>query len=304
MKTSLESLQFHLTNRCNLGCVFCWRSYKNRQSLEEIDFGRFVELCKDACNLEPEEITISGGGEPLLRKDLCLEMADIIKENKIRGNLITSGIPLDREVCKKLVEIGWDEIIFSIQGYNAKMDDEIRQMEGSFKKTINNIKGLFQERGGEEKPKTRFQVVLTKYNSQNLPAFLEMAEGLGVEIVNFRLVNERGRNLSPRQDKKFRKNLKECEKLANNYSIDFRKEFELDGSSEENCSKPFRELVLFADGRVGPCCNFFEDLESNNLDRIRGKTLKDVWKGKKFEGLRKKFENKNYPKRCAECLKS
>lgn len=302
MKPDLKSLQFHLTNRCNLGCIFCWKSHENKQSLSGISKGKFLDLCRDACEMKPEEITISGGGEPLLRKDLFMKMASMIKNNDIRGNLITNGVLLDEKVSKRLVDEGWDEVIFSIQGYNAKMDERIRNSKGVFEETLESIRLLNKTKNGNEKPKVRLQIVLTKYNSDCLNSYIELANQLDVDVVNFRTVNEKGDELSPEIGQGFVKDIKKAEKLSKKYSIDFRKEFALEGQIDSECRKPFQELVVFADGRVSPCCDFFESVGSELLPKVGSRSLKEIWEGERMVKFRKMFQMKEFPERCKECL--
>lgn len=305
MDTNLKKLQFHLTNRCNLKCNFCWKSHENNQSLEDLKGEKFLKLCKEACEIGPEEITISGGGEPTLRKDLFLEMAKLIKNEEIRGNLITNGTFLDEDLCDKLVEMGWDEVIVSIQGYDAEMDDIIRGTKGAFEKSLESINTLIDSRKKAEKktPSIRFQVVLTEKNSQGLTGYLELANKVGVDIVNFRLVNERGDERSPEIDENFRKEIGKCEELAEKYSIDFRREFSFDLSkSSDDCNKPFEELVVFADGRVAPCCVYFDERDSKLLEEVGGKSLRDIWYGEKFEKFRDRFKSRKFPEKCRVCI--
>lgn len=310
MKTDLKSLQFHLTNRCNLACNFCWKTHDHPQSVKDIEDERFLSLCEDACELKPEEITISGGGEPLLRGSLFLKMAKKIKKSGIRGNLITNGTLLERNVVSDLVELKWDEVIYSIQGPDQRTDDNVRGVKGAFEKTLQSTRALNEVKEEESTsfPKTRFQVVLTNSNSENLENYLELAKEMEVDIINFRLVNERGETLSPKTDESFVRKIRKCEELSEEYGIDFRKEFSLDEETTDEgrpfCEKPFGELVVFADGRVSPCCRLFDETSSNEIPKVGSKSLDEVWHGEKFQRLREMFNQNTPPEICDRCFEN
>lgn len=264
-------------------------------------------MVHEACELGPREFTISGGGEPLLRKDLLLKLIEIIKSNDIRGNLITNGTLIDPDVVHKMIDVGWDEVIFSIQGHSAEVDGRIRGKKGAFDRTLDSVRTLNQAKSkrDKDKPDIRFQVVLTKGNSENLEGYVHLANEVGVDIVNFRLVNERGGILSPVIDDSFQEEIGNCEDLSDRYGIDFRREFSLsgeEGGDEIFCEKPFRELVVFADGRVSPCCDLFDKTDLDEIPEIGDKTLKEIWHGEKFEFFREKFKDSKYPEICGNCL--
>ena len=64
------------------------------------------------------------------------------------------------------------------------------------------------------------------------------------------------------------------------------------------CSYPFRQIVLTAGGEVFPCC-VWETRES--LGSIHSSTLKEIWKGAPFSGLRKKMLHGELPRLCIPC---
>lgn len=68
----------HISSECNLNCKYCFR--QNVPQLKFSDAARFIEL---VTTLYPHAdryiVDLSGAGEPLLHKDLILEIAEFCK---------------------------------------------------------------------------------------------------------------------------------------------------------------------------------------------------------------------------------
>ena len=73
--TLLTSVQIYPTNNCNANCVFCWR-HDLGQDFDGLPDERWLELADEICALDVARVTICGGGEPLLRKQLVLQMME------------------------------------------------------------------------------------------------------------------------------------------------------------------------------------------------------------------------------------
>ena len=58
----------------------------------------------------------------------------VCKELQMEGILTTNGTLLNRELANTLLNIGWDEVHFSIDGPNAEIHDALRGRKGAFKK--------------------------------------------------------------------------------------------------------------------------------------------------------------------------
>ena len=62
------------------------------------------------------------------------------------------------------------------------------------------------------------------------------------------------------------------------------------------CILPWIHLHISQNGRVSPCCN-----NNRHLGNIQSQSIKEIWKGKKFEALRKQFQHNIPDKRCTHC---
>ena len=88
------------TNKCNLNCEFC--SCRDRNKSGEIPIKELKQIFNILKKHETKAVTITGGGEPLLYK----EINEIINHNNFQVGLVTNGILLDN--LKK--EVFWCRI--------------------------------------------------------------------------------------------------------------------------------------------------------------------------------------------------
>lgn len=85
-------IQLNLTNKCNLSCGFC--SCKNRTKGAELDFDKAEKIIDTYAKLGCQAVTITGGGEPTLYKDLP-KIIKLFWRLNIRVGLVTNGINID-----------------------------------------------------------------------------------------------------------------------------------------------------------------------------------------------------------------
>ncbi len=316
-------VQFHLTNRCNLKCIFCWQ-YFDSNSSNELSDDKWVSLSKEIFDLGVNRLTISGGGEPLIRKNV---VSDIIKNKKnTEIEIITNGTLISSDIAKTFVDMGLENIIFSIGSPFDKKDSLIRGGESSLKKTIRGIDNInyWKEKFDSDIPKTSINMVILKQNYNDIYPMTIFSEKNKISKINLRMVNEKGKDyqsgegLLPTRGQldEFFMEIDKSEKLAKSSGIEFDMEFNRDDidsylttnnkigkimeSHEKICLIPFHEMVVFANGNTSQCCNFF-DGDVNFVDNIKNKTLSDVWWGNKFNRLRESILKRHLSETCKDC---
>ena len=81
-------LTIHPTNRCNHSCSWCYF----KRGCQEINIDNIVALLGYIDSISPlKEIVISGGGEPLLHKDIELLFKALTKYQHVHRRLYTNG---------------------------------------------------------------------------------------------------------------------------------------------------------------------------------------------------------------------
>jgi MoaA/NifB/PqqE/SkfB family radical SAM enzyme len=318
------------TSSCNLECKFCWARSKKRvrncQYQRTLTDKRLLQIVHEAVELGVKEWEIAGGWEPMIKPHVVFKMMVLIKKYGMYGSITTNGTLFTKNMIKKLVEIGWDRILFSLEGPDVRTHDSLTQVNGSFERETRNIR-LFKEwkeKFRAKKPIYSVHSVLTNKNYDKLEKMIEFGYELGCDGINFEplmIWSEEGKKLklNKRQreelkihiEKALRKakelgvytnvtNLRE-ERLVN--KNDMRGILKEGIRCEKNilsspCFSPWFNMEIRVNGRVTPCriCN-----DENGCENIIDKSLKNVWLGEYFENTRKQFTRGNLPDYCRDC---
>jgi MoaA/NifB/PqqE/SkfB family radical SAM enzyme len=326
-KTGPFEVQLNPTNRCNLKCKFCWlRDFDNEKlNYEELSAKKYKEMVRDCNKMKVHTIEITGGGEPFMRKNLLALMRNV-KHHNIFGRLITNGTLLTDETIEKLIKIGWDEIVFSLDAPEKRTNDYLRGK--SFDKIVESIKKLQVEKieGKKEKPMVHIHTVLCSKNFQLLPKMFEFVYNLNCRnllvepIVLLATKTKAGKELlfTKKDEKVLLKYIQEATKIANEHSFQTNVDklgFELIGSTakmkrvvkeegkeEKNrwasvpCYQPFYCMTIRPWGIVGPCCMF-----DNIGEDVNQKSLREIWFGEFFDDTRGRMLKRNIPDFCSKC---
>ena len=191
----LRNIQFHPSNRCNVDCLFCW-VHNNPVDFPEIPDQTVLDLLGEAMEMGVRQVTISGGGEPLVRPALVERMVASVKERpgggETSGVLITNATVISEALAERLARLGWDDIHVSVQGSSPEVDSAVRNRAGALERTLEGIRRIndWKRRLGTDKPKLVFKVILTKLNAHDLLAMTRLADSLEVAEIYFRVVNE------------------------------------------------------------------------------------------------------------------
>ena len=301
------SIQLHPSNRCNANCRFCWLHDRD-QTVSELPDKRWLELVEEIRALDIGEVTISGGGEPLMRAELVLELMERLSNIGIEGNLITNGMLITEEFARRAVEMHWNSIQVSIHGHDSSINDSIMDKKGAFDLALRGIRLLndCKSRAGSNLPKLTLRFVVTRSNFLDLPDFIGLAESLGASVVSIRMVNDHQtvvwgeQILTTEENRGFLTATREARLLARDAGIAINFEFDLPGKEEDRrglarkereyyCHLPFSELVVFANGRVSSCCNFFSSQFTGEqvgwVEDLNQRPLREIWE-KGFGSLR------------------
>ena len=328
-------LEIWPTNRCNLKCKMCgtWASrrrlekngvkYDPKEEIKnEVSDERLVELIDEAKELGVYEVLITGGGEPFLRKELTLKLMERIKAYGLSGNLNTNGTLFSRLDIKRIVEIGWDKIMFSIDAPDAKIHDFIRGVNGTFKKVKKSLMEFKKVKNKLKvsKPQIVFNTVLTKFIVDRIDKMIKFASKVGCEDITFipLIIYDRSMeriDLSKEDKIRFQKKIGKFIEISKklNVNTNLEKLFlpakrmneiilrEMKNSPNtliySPCFEPFLHFLVKANGEATCCC-----MLENSPENIKLKSMKEIWIGGFFNQLRKDFINKRIRKECKFCV--
>jgi len=324
-------LQLHLTDYCNLKCVFCPTKTLipdvNLDQKNELTLHQWLDLIKQAVDFGVEEFHICGGGEPFFFHKKAMAVMSRIKDLGKRGEIINNGTLLRPESIQMLVRKGWDKVTFSVDGPTPEVHDFIRAGT-SFELISHNIRRLadLKVELGVEKPQLCIHFVVCSLNYMSIPDMIPLCERLGVDTFLIQALNIWSEEinqykLSPDQGIELRGILRVAFKQAQEAGIStniqdffrhdlFPKANVMDEAmvhaagktsashplAESPCFMPWYNLSVFADGRVLPCFILRDPGVS-----FKEHSLEDIWKSGYFKELREEMRSKRLRRDCAKC---
>lgn len=278
----LSSVWFHMTNKCNLNCRYCYREagkeMENELSTEE--FKAAADALKQVgisrYGLGKERIAFTGG-EPLMRDDIW-EVANYAKEKDIDRILVSNGTLIDSmEVARKIKES------FSIVGVTLdgrKEAHDYLRGKDSYEKVIRALEYLSQV----EMP-IKIGGVITKRNMNDMVYLLDVAKKYNIGKISIGPMWIVGRaERDPElwlSDEDYVKTMTDFDKRHKEMGLDVVVETEkfaidvLPKQSVYSCGAGISSTSIATNGDVFPCVAAHHD--AFKMGNIREKSLKDIW---------------------------
>src|SRR5215470_1160613 len=174
-------LYLETTNRCNLLCTTCPRTYEELEPPADMSWQLFCSIVDQIPNLA--RAVLHGVGEPMLVRDL----PRMVRYLKDRGTYVlfnTNGTVLNARNGRALIEAGLDELRVSLDAANAKTYREIRG-KNYFNRILKNVRAFrdLQEREGHSKPRVSAWLTGMRETVEQLPDFVRVAAETGVKEV-------------------------------------------------------------------------------------------------------------------------
>lgn len=316
-------LYLETTNRCNLLCTTCPRTYEELEPPADLSWELFVRIVDQIPNL-PRAV-LHGVGEPMLVKDL----PRMVRYLKDRGTYVlfnTNGTVLNERNGRALIEAGLDELRVSLDAADAKTYKAIRG-KNYFERILRNVRSFraLQEREGHQRPRVSAWLTGLKETVADLPAFVEVAADIGVkEVYLQRLVFFEDDAIGKaRPDQALYEHLTREEAgfieqatslaaargmtfsasgAASEPGVSLKRQ---DGSSPWSlCRRPWTVMYFTANGRALPCCiaPFSQrGYENYTLGDATQATLREIWNGDAYRSFREGLLSDTPPGACAGC---
>src|SRR3974390_3314961 len=169
------------TNRCNLLCTTCPRTYEELEPPADMSWDLFRRIVDQLPRIE--RAVLHGVGEPMLVKNL----PRMVRYLKDRGTYVlfnTNGTVLNEKNGRALIDAGLDELRVSLDASNAKSYLAVRGKD-YFKRILKNVRAFreLQEREGKTLPRGSAWLTGLKETIAELPAFVKVAAEIGVKEV-------------------------------------------------------------------------------------------------------------------------
>ena len=274
------------TMRCNLRCTGCYAGRYTKQS--ELEFEILDRVVSEAKEMGIHFIVISGG-EPFVREDLLDLYA---KHDDVVFMVYTNGTMIDKEMAKRLTDLGNISPAISLEGFEKETD--ARRGPGAFKKVMQAMDNL-REAGAV----FGFSATYTRNNTDIVGSdeFIDMLIDKGALYGWFFTFVPVGKDAdmslmcTPEQRDYMRERVLY---FRTNKPI-FVADFWNDGPLVSGCIAGGRSyLHINAHGDIEPCV-----FVHFAVDNIRNTTLNDVLRSPFFTEIRKRMPfNENHLRPC------
>ncbi len=180
--------KLELTHACNLRCGFCYTDSPRRtlQRAPELSDGQWLEVAEQLIAIGAIEAVITGG-EPLLRRELTIEVCQRLATAGLSVALNSNGWFIDDDVAAALAEAYGLEVHVSVDGPSPAVHDAARGVPGSWRRAIAGIDALI--RHGVVVHAVH---VVTAQNVEHVGRTVELLGTLGVSSIRATRVVEIG----------------------------------------------------------------------------------------------------------------
>ena len=167
------TLVAELSYRCPLSCGYCSNPLELARHRDELGTSDWKRVFGEAAALGVLQVNLTGG-EPLVRDDLE-DLVRAARAADLYTNLITSGIPANRERLARLAAAGLDSVQLSVQDTDAAGAAWIAGRD-----CLDDKREMARAARALGLPLT-INVVLHRGNIARTSAFVALAEQLGAE---------------------------------------------------------------------------------------------------------------------------
>jgi MoaA/NifB/PqqE/SkfB family radical SAM enzyme len=316
-------LYLEVTNRCNLLCTTCPRTYEELEPPADMSWKLFTSIIDQLPDIK--RVVLHGVGEPMLVKSL----PRMVRYARDRGAYVlfnTNGTLLNERNGRALIEAGLDELRVSLDAANASSYRVIRGKD-YFGRILRNIRAFrdLQERGGHDRPRVSAWLTGLKETIAELPAFVRLAAEIGVREVYLQRLVYFDRNaigharpdqaLYEQMTREEAAHLEDATALAQAMGMTFSASGAVsepgmslhrqdDGSPWSMCRRPWTVMYFTANGRALPCCiaPFSQrGYENYTLGDATQESLREIWNGPAYRAFREQLLSDKPAAACASC---
>ena len=316
-------LYLETTNRCNLLCTTCPRTYEELEPPADMSWELFTSIVDQVPDLQ--RAVLHGVGEPMLVKNLD-RMVRYLKDRGVYVLFNTNGTVLNEKNGRAMIAAGLDEMRVSLDAATASSYRAVRG-KNYFDRILRNVRTFreLQVREGHETPRVSAWLTGMKETLAELPAFVRVAASIGVkEVYLQRLVFfEEGaigmarpdQALYERMNRDEARYLEEAEATARELGLTFSASGAAsepgmslkrhdDGSPWSMCRRPWTVMYFTANGRALPCCiaPFSQrGYDNYTLGDATQQSLREIWDGSAYTDFRQALLSDQPPAACGSC---
>jgi len=314
-------LYLEVTNRCNLLCETCPRTFEDLEPPADMSWELFTKIVDQVPDIA--RVVMHGVGEPMLVKNLP-EMIRYLKARGVYTLFNTNGTLLTPRKQRELIETRLDELRVSLDAADAKTFLAVRGKD-FFDRIVRNITSFtrLQKQLGAEQPLVSMWLTGLKETIGQLPDFVRLAAEIGVREVHLqRLVfDEAGFGLARAESALFEHTqaaeeeaVAKAQAIASSLGVRLNASggtepgLSLKASADEKpwatCRRPWSLMYFTAHGRALPCCIApfsARGYENYTLGDASQQSLRDIWNSPAYRDFRTALVSDAPPKPCQSC---
>ncbi len=318
-------LYLETTNRCNLLCVTCPRTYEQLEPEADMPWELFTSLIDQYPNIA--RVVLHGIGEPMLVKDIA-QRVKYLKDRGIYVLFNTNGTLLNDANGRALIEAGLDELRVSLDAAESEVYQMVRGKD-FFAKIVQNVKNFTRLQREMEAPKPRVSLWLTglRETVDQLPDFVRLAHEVGVtevylqRLVFFDSAEANEGSMARAESALFEHTtaseealIAEAGRVAEELGVMFSASGAVDPGESIRmkqsdapwalCRRPWSLMYITANGRVLPCCIApfsMKGYGAFTLGDATQETLREIWNGSEYQRFREGLLTSAPPPACSNC---
>jgi len=310
-----------VTNRCNLLCETCPRTFETLEPPADMSWELFCRIIDQVPNLA--RAVLHGVGEPMMVRELP-RMVRYLKDRGVYVLFNTNGTLMPPKKTGWLVESGLDELRVSLDAADAATYRQVRGKD-FFARIVRDVGRFteFQREHGHARPRVSLWLTGLKETVRQLPDFVRLAASMGVREVHLqRLVfDERGYGIARPDSSLFeRTQVEEQAAIEAAVALGAGLGVTLDASGATEpglslkrtqqdqpwslCRRPWSLMYFTAHGRALPCCIApfsARGYDSYTLGNATQQSLREIWNGPAYRQFRSGLLSDTPPKPCQGC---
>ncbi len=314
-------LYLEVTNRCNLLCETCPRTFETLEPPADMSWDLFTRIVDQVPDVA--RVVLHGVGEPMLVADL----PRMIRHLKDRGTYVlfnTNGTLMQPKRFGELIDTGLDELRVSLDAADRASYLRVRGKD-FFDRIVRDVGKFvaYQKAADASTPRVSLWLTGLKETVEQLPAFVRLAAQMGVRDVHLqRLVFDEGGYGLARADLSLFESTRSSEldsiEAAQALGRELGVVLDASGATEPgislkrqsgdqpwaSCRRPWSLMYFTAHGRALPCCiaPFAVRGYSNyTLGDATQRSLRDIWNGPAYGDFRASLLSDAPPKPCQGC---
>src|SRR5271167_3745861 len=172
-------LYLETTNRCNLPCTTCPRTFEDLEPPADLSWELFTKIVDQLPNIA--RVVLHGVGEPMMVRELPRMVAYL----KARGTYVlfnTNGTLLSERKGRELIDAGLDELRVSLDAAEPEAFKLVRGRD-MFDRIVRKVRAFttLQKKLGVDRPRVSLWLTGLRETLDQLPDFVSLAHDMGVK---------------------------------------------------------------------------------------------------------------------------